>query len=176
MKTSFSLLAVLFSIPLISQSADDEKAIRQVMQTISEGWTNGSGEQYASVFADDHDFIVWTGYYLKNINRQKNAASHQAIFDTFYKGTQMHYVIDKIKFIREDVALVHVLGALSLKTESRPKDPQVLWTSLLEKTNGSWKIISFHNLDLEVFKDEGIKNGAPMPAEVMYASWYNEAK
>jgi hypothetical protein len=88
----------------------------------------------------------------------------------------LHYVIDKIKFIREDVALVHVFGALSTKSESRPKDPQVLWTSVLDKTNGTWKISSFHNLDLEVFKDEEIKKGAPMPAEVMYASWYNEPK
>lgn len=176
MKTFFSLLTLLcLQLSLFSQSTEDEKAIHQLVQTMTEGWTNGDGEQFASVFADQHDFIVWTGYYLRNIGPNENAAAHQEIFDTFYKDTRLYYVVDKIRFIREDIALIHVFGAVSPKSESRPKDPRVLWTGTMEKADGRWKILSFHNLDLEVYQDDGIKAGAPMSPEIMYASWY-EAK
>lgn len=172
MKTFFSLLAVLcLSFPLFSQTNADEQAIHEVMQTLSEGWTNGSGEQFASVFADEHDFIVWNGLYNRGMNPKENAAGHQQIFDTMYKNTRLHYVVDKVKFIRDDIALAHVFGAVNSKSESRPKDPQVLWTALLEKQRGNWKIISFHNLDLELFENEEMKKSMP-PAEAIYQSWY----
>ncbi|GJM34910.1 MAG: hypothetical protein DHS20C18_39110 [Saprospiraceae bacterium] len=157
---------------MYAQKTQDEKAIQQVVETMITSWGEGNGEKFASIFADEHDFIVWTGYYIKNSNPTVNARAHQGIFNTIYKDTDLYSTIDKIKFIREDIALIHVLGAVSKKGEGRPTDPEVLWTGILEKKDNTWKIISFHNLDLEVFKDENIKNNAPMPPEVMYASWY----
>lgn len=176
MKTIFSLLAVCcLHLSLFAQNNEDQEAIRQVMQTLSEGWTNGSGEQFASVFANDHDFVVWNGLYSKGMTPGENAKGHQQIFDTMYKGTRLHYLVDKIKFIRDDIALVHVFGAVTPKSESRPKDPQVLWSALLEKQSGTWKILSFHNLDLEIFENEEMQKNFP-PAEVLYKSWYTEPR
>lgn len=168
----FLFISVFVTSSLLAQNNEDEKAIHDLVQTMSKAWTDGNGEQFASVFADQHDYIVWNGYYMKSFNPQMNAQTHQRIFEGIYKNTQNHVVIDKIKFVKEDVAMIHVLGAISQKGEERPKDPQVLWTSLLTKESGDWKIISFHNLDLEVFQNEGMKKGAPIPVEKMYSSWY----
>lgn len=177
MKTLIPFFLLLFTSATISaQNQADEQAIRKIVQNLADGWTHGNGAEFAGSFADTHDFIVWNGYYMKNLNPQVNASSHQGLFDTRYKDTRMYSTIDKIKFVREDVALIHVLAAVVNKTESRPKDPEVLWTGILEKNNGQWKIISFHNLDLEIFQDEQMRASAPMPAEVMYASWYSEAR
>ena len=167
---SFSLFFLSFSI--FAQNTQDEQAIRDLVKTMADGWTAGSGEQFASVFADQHDFIVWTGYYMKNSDTKMNARAHQGIFDTMYKDTEHFATIDKIKFIRKDVALIHVLAAVAKKGEGRPANPDVLWTGLLTKDSGKWKIVSFHNLDLEVFENENILKSAPAPPTVMYASWY----
>lgn len=173
MKTFFAFLIILcFTLPIAAQPDLDEQAIHGLMQTMADAWTDADGQRFASVFADQHDYIVWSGYYLKNIDRTANGNAHQGLFNSVYRNTRLHVAIDKIKFIREDIALVHVLGAVTPKDAPRPDDPQVLWTSLLEKADGAWRIISFHNLDLEVFQDEQVKAAAPVPPQVMYAGWY----
>lgn len=173
MKHLVKLIALLaVAQPICSQNAEDEQAIRKLVQTMADGWTKGSGEQFASAFADEHDYVVWNGLYMKGINPQANAAAHQGIFESVYKDTEHYATVDKIKFIREDIALIHVLAAVAKKGEGRPADPQVLWSGLLEKTSGQWKIIAFHNLDLEIFQNEGLRQSSPMPPQVMYASWY----
>jgi uncharacterized protein (TIGR02246 family) len=170
----FSLL--IFTTQVQAQSVTDEQAIRNVIQKLEKGWNNASGETFASVFTDTHDFIVWNGYYFKGQNIEDNTRTHDYIFSSMYKGTQLFLTVDKIRFIREDIALVHVFGSVVGKSETRPKDPQVLISMIVEKTNEDWKISSFHNLDLEVFQNEDMLKGSPVPAAVMYASWYAESK
>ncbi len=171
---SFSLL--VFSFTLFAQTPEDKQAIQNLVKTMAEGWTAGSGEQIASVFAAEHDFVVWNGYYMKNMSPKLTTKSFDGILSSIYKDTQHFATIDKIKFIRKDVALIHVFAAIAKKGEGRPADPEVLWTGLLTKENGSWKIVSFHNLDLEVFENEETRKRAPMPTSVMYAGWYSENK
>jgi len=175
MKTlSISTLFFLL-LPCIShtQSVTDHTAIENVIGTMAEAWSESNGEKFASIFSNQHDFIVWNGYYFKDINRETNARNHNGIFHTIYANTQLFYVIDKLRFISDEVALVHVMGAVVKKNEPRPSDPQVLYTALLEKTGDKWEISSFHNLDLEIFEDDNAKKNSPIPPHVMYASWYN---
>lgn len=171
----FITLSVAATQKTTAQTTKDTQAIQDLVSTMSKSWSTANGAGFASVFADQHDYIVWNGYYFKQINPQMNAASHQGIFDTQYRNTDLFLTIDKIKFIREDIALIHVLGASSKKGEGRPEDPQIFFTAIVEKINGAWKIISFHNMDLEVFTNEMTRQHAPMPPQVMYASWYKEA-
>lgn len=176
MKILIQLIALFVCTnTLFAQSGPDEAAIRSLVKTMADGWTDGNSQKFASVFADEHDYIVWNGIYMKGMNTQSNAAAHQGLFESVYKDTDHHATVDKIRFIREDLALIHVLAAIVPKGENRPTDPQVLWSGLLEKKDGGWKIISFHNLDLEIFENEQMRRSAPMPPEVMYASWYAEA-
>jgi uncharacterized protein (TIGR02246 family) len=171
-KIIFILSITFFTTSIFAQNQKDEKEIRNLIANMQKGWNTGSGETFASSFTEPHDLIVWTGYYIKNNTIQKNAEAHQRIFNTMYKDTQLFYTIDKIKFLSEDIALVHVLGAVDSIGNPRPNDPEVLISIVAQKENGVWKIVSFHNLDLEVFQNEDIKKGAPMTPSVMYASWY----
>ena len=177
MKRAILFFSILMcSASLLAQTAHDEQLIRNTVKTLQTGWNASSGETFASSFTDSHDFIVWNGYYFKGQDIKTNAMGHDQIFSTMYKGTQLYYTVDKIRFIKEDIALVHVFGAVVKITESRPKDPQVLISMVMEKKNGDWKISSFHNLDLEVFQNEGMLKGSPVPPSVMYASWYADVE
>lgn len=169
------LMFGVFTATMFAQNSEDQKSIEKLVKTMQQGWDSADGDLFASAFADVHDFIVWNGYYFKNLSRSGNGMAHQNIFDTFYKDTRLYYTIDKMKFIREDVVLIHVLGAVVNKEEERPENPQVLFTGIVEKVNGIWQFVSFHNLDLEIYQDEGIKNQAPIPPSVMYGSWFTEA-
>jgi len=163
--------ASLLTLPLENE---DEAAIRSVVSTMETGWKEKNGEKFASGFADTHDFIVWTGYYFRNTTKAMTASAHQGLFDGIFKTMDIRLKVDKIKFIRPDVALTHVIGVGYNKGEEVPKDPGVIMTLLMEKKDGKWQIISFHNLDLETFQNEDIKKGMPFPAEVMYAGWYKQ--
>ncbi|HPF11035.1 MAG TPA: SgcJ/EcaC family oxidoreductase [Flavobacteriaceae bacterium] len=175
-KLAFIFIIAIISNSVSAQSSKDEQDIKNTVHLLQQGWNSGSGETFASAFAEPHDFIVWNGYYMKNLSVENNAKGHNQIFSTFYKGTQLFYTIDKIKFLSKDIALVHIFGAVVNQNEARPKDPEVVISMVLQKNQGVWKIVSFHNLDLEAFQNEEIKKNAPMPIEVMYASWYAEAK
>jgi len=150
----------------------DEVAIQNIVSTMESGWNEKNGEKYASVFADTHDFIVWNGYYFPNNTKSGNAQAHQSLYDGPFKTMDIHLIIDKIKLIREDIALVHVLGVAYKKGQAVPTDPGVIMTLLIEKKDTKWQILSFHNLDLEAFENEVTAAQSPIPLNVMYANWY----
>ena len=152
----------------------EEDLIRNVVKTVESGWMEKSGEKYASSFAEVHDFIVWNGYYFPNSTRQATAAGHQGLFNSVFKNRDIKLKVDKIKFIRTDIALVHILGAMYEKGKTIPENPGVIMTMLMEKKDGAWQIISFQNLDLEGFQDKDIAANSPMPLNIMYAGWYKK--
>ncbi|MEZ4778446.1 MAG: SgcJ/EcaC family oxidoreductase [Flavobacteriaceae bacterium] len=173
-KLVFIFTFAIIANTISAQSKKDEQDIKNTIQLLQKGWNAGSGKIFASAFSEPHDFIVWNGYYMKNNTVENNEKSHNFIYQKFYKDTQLFYTIDKIKYLSNDIALVHMLGAVVSNTEQKPTDPQVLISMVIQKDNGNWRIVSFHNLDLEVFQNEETKKNAPLPVQVMYSSWYAE--
>lgn len=156
---------------LIMQAENkDEQALHSLISTLQTGWNNKSGAIFSSVFADVHDYIVVNGMYFSNFTKKGNEAAHQGLFDGVYKNYNIKLVVDKITFFRADLAQVIVIGAGYNKTDPIPENPNTIMTILAEKKNDTWKIISFHNHQL----DDDIKQRSPMPINVMYASWYKK--
>lgn len=172
-KTILIIMTAITTTAAMAQSTD-EQAIRKVVSTMETGWIKKDGQLFASVFAETHDFIVWNGYYFPGWSRQANAGAHQGLFNGPFATSDIKLKIDKIKFLRPDLALTHVFGARYDKGTSIPEDPGVLMSIIMEKKDGAWKIISFHNLDLEGFQDKPIADQSPMPLKVMYAGWYKK--
>ncbi|MGB8191628.1 MAG: SgcJ/EcaC family oxidoreductase [Chitinophagaceae bacterium] len=169
------LLSAIITTASIAQSGNaDDQAIQKIVTTMETGWAQKSGEVFSSVFADVHDYIVWNGYYFPGMSRKANAAGHQDLFSGVYRTYDVKFKIDKIRFVRTDLALAHVYGGGYEKGQAVPENPTVLMTMLLEKKDGNWKIISFHNLDLEAFENKATADRSPMPLNVMYAGWYKK--
>lgn len=174
-KTIFAMLTSIITSAAVAQSGNaDEQAIQKIVTTMETGWTQKSGEIFSSVFADVHDYIVWNGYYFPNMAKQANAAAHQSLFSGPYRTYDVKFRIDKIKFLRTDLALVHVYGGGYEKGKELPENPTVLMSMIIEKKDGNWKVISFHNLDLEAFENKETADRSPMPVKVMYAGWYKK--
>ena len=164
-------LAVLTTTLSFAQTnSKDEQAIQNIFSTIQNGWNEKNGEKFASVFADVHDYIVVNGMYFSNFTRQGNAAAHQGLFNGIYKNVNVKLIVDKISFLRPDLALVTAVGGRYTTEKPLPEDPEIIMTVIAEKKNDVWKIISFHNHNL----DSGLKKSSPMPLNIMYASWYKK--
>src|SRR4029077_13387198 len=123
--------------------AQDRVAIQAVMAGLAEAWGKGDGQAWGSYFAEDADFTAWFGLYLNG--REAIAASHQQIFDTSYKNTNVRLEIRSLRFLRPDVALVHLNGSIVGGGEGLPDEPHAVPVAILTKESGSWRVAVFQN-------------------------------
>ncbi|MEO7310881.1 MAG: SgcJ/EcaC family oxidoreductase [Chitinophagaceae bacterium] len=174
-KTIIMATLIAVSATVNAQSANpDEQAIRGIVSTLQKGWNEKSGKTFASSFAKVHDYIVINGMYLSGITPEVNARSHQGIFDTRYKTTDVELRLDKITFVSPTIALGYVIGATYEHGTAIPEDPTAIISMVFENKDGAWKIISFHNcpIDVSFAPEDAVK--APVPPRVMYGSWYKK--
>lgn len=172
-KSMSLILFITLPLLVVSQNNQDEMAIRKIVDDMGAAWSRGDAEGFMEPFSDEHDFFVWNGLYFPGATKQQNIDNHRTIFEGRYKNTDYHGVLDKIRFIRDDVAVVMVMAAVTPKGEPAPEHPGVLWSATMHKMNGGWQIQSFHNADIEILKDEAMAQGIPFPIDNMYKSWYN---
>lgn len=125
--------------------AADEAAIRQNVQHLEDGWNTKSGALFAKPFAEDADYVVINGMYLKG--HSVIVTTHQQIFDTIFKDTTVKLTIKKIRYLRPDVAVVHVDGdRVGPKPELKQ---QALVTLVMTKEKGDWSIVAFQNTEVQ---------------------------
>ena len=120
----------------------DENAIRALIADIEAGWNQGSGSSFAAPFAEDADYVIVDGRQVQG--REVIAQGHQYIFDTIYRGSVNQGNVRDVRFLRPDIAVAHVEWNLRLGGEST-RQSRAINTMVMEKTNGAWQIVAFHN-------------------------------
>jgi len=139
-----TLLMLGFSVqPVDSQDsrAADEAAMRENVKQMETGWNTKSGAVFAKPFAEDADYVVINGMYLKG--RSVIESGHQRIFDTIYKDTTLTLTVKQIRFLRPDVAVVHVSGQRVGPTKDVVNDAMI--TVVMTKEKQGWTIAAFQN-------------------------------
>jgi len=121
--------------------ASDEAAIRESVKQMETGWNTKSGGLFAKPFAEDADYVVINGNHLKG--RAAIESGHQRIFDTIYKDTNLTLVVKQIRFLRADVAVVHVEGQRTGPTNELNQGAMLTLTMTKEKQG--WVIAAFQN-------------------------------
>jgi uncharacterized protein (TIGR02246 family) len=157
MKTIIAAIAVFISMSAISYSvavsakklpapgdhAQDEAAIHKVVGRVQEGWNKGDGKGFAASFAEDADYVIVNGIRVKG--RDVIAAGHQRIFDTIYKNSRNTATVQSIRFLRDDVALVHIEWHLKLSQDEPAREHKAMNSMVMTKDNGQWSVAAFHN-------------------------------
>lgn len=131
-----------------TRRAEDEKAIRAVIASLTDAWTAGDAQAWARAFTEDADFTVWNGLYQKG--RGAIERGHAQIFGTFYKDTKLRYIVRGIRFLRDEVAVVHVDASLVKKGEDFPASPQAVPVLIMVKDKGQWRVAVFHNTNVQL--------------------------
>lgn len=134
---------VLLSANAYAQNnhAADEAAMRAAVKQLEHGWNTKSGATFAKPFAEDADYVVINGIYIKG--RAIIESQHQRIFDTIYKDTTLSLAVQQIRFLRPDVAVVHVKGHRSSSNEQFNQGAII--TLVMTKENQGWTIAAFQN-------------------------------
>jgi uncharacterized protein (TIGR02246 family) len=126
---------------MTNNSTAEELAIREAIAAVEAGWNAGDGSRFAAPFADDADYVIVDGRYVKG--RQTIAQGHQQIFDTIYRDTHNVATVQRIRFLGDDIAVAHVEWQLTF-----PQDTAVrksMTTMVMAKANGTWSIAAFQN-------------------------------
>ena len=121
--------------------AADEAAMRESVKQMETGWNTKSGALFAKPFAEDADYVVINGIYIKG--RATIETQHQRIFDTIFKDTRINLTVKQIRFLRPDVAVVHVTGHREGPTKDLTQD--AILTLVMTKEAQGWTIAAFQN-------------------------------
>ena len=122
-------------------SNPDEAAIRENVKQLETGWNTKSGADFAKPFAEDADYVVINGMYIKG--RHAIETTHQRIFETVFKDTTVTLKIKQVRFLRPDVAVVHVEGHRDGPTRELVQD--ALLTLVMTKEKAGWTVAAFQN-------------------------------
>jgi uncharacterized protein (TIGR02246 family) len=126
-------------------SSADEAAIRSAVQQIQDGWNAHDGKAFAAPFAPDADYVIVNGRFAKG--REAIEAGHVWIFSTIYKDSHNVGTVKSIRFLRPDVAVVHVEWNMVIQpgAENNP----AMATMVMTKDGGNWSIAAFQNTPIQ---------------------------
>lgn len=122
---------------------NDEKSLHEMVYHLEAAWNAADGQSFAEAFSEDADFIhILGGYYT---GRAAIEAGHRMIFGTIYKGSTVRYSVEKIRFIRPDVAIVYLRQFLQFFEGGAASDLEARPTIVAEKRDGKWQIVNLQN-------------------------------
>lgn len=125
----------------LTTDAQDEAAIRSIVTQVQDGWNAHDGKAFAAPFAADADYVVVNGMYIKG--REAIEKGHTGIFTTIYKDSRNTGTVKSIRFLRPDVAVVHVEWNLEVRPGGNKY--RAMNTMIMTKDSGKWSIAAFHN-------------------------------
>jgi uncharacterized protein (TIGR02246 family) len=128
------------------------RAIFELGKALQDAWNRGDAAGYASLFADDADFVAWNGSYGRG--RQAIEDGHRRLFDGPLTGSRMILVDDdaesvppeSLRFVRPDVAIMVISGVVTLAGQSAAgPGHQSVQTFVLIKNVDRWRVAAFQN-------------------------------
>ena len=136
---------------------EDDRALRALVARCEAAWNAGDAHAWAANMAED--------VYLTSVlgdryhGRDLLESGHRYVFDTIYKDSKIALTVEAIRFVRPDVALVHLHqrlmsrlppGAAASTARQRLMSEEMHETQaraslLVVNDGGSWQVLSFQN-------------------------------
>src|ERR1700675_3489975 len=137
-----ALLTVVFIVLLAfttvtnAQEQSGEQAVRRVVADFAGAINRGDAKVFAALFAEDADFVVITGKYLKS--RNEIVTYHARLFTDDFQDSHLDVTSVAIRFLRTDVAVAHVA---TKRTATGGKEMRTSFPMfVLTKQGESWLI------------------------------------
>lgn len=114
----------------------DTAAIRALLERTCDAWGRGDGVAYGELFTADATDVTFVGTVYHG--GEEIGRAHQALFDSFLKGTRLAMKIVDIRFYGPDTAVVVSHGDVY---KSKPKKLGKVQTyTVVRQSDGQWRI------------------------------------
>jgi uncharacterized protein (TIGR02246 family) len=121
----------------------EERALHGLVYQLEAAWNAADSTSFAALFAEDADFIhILGGYYA---GRTAIEAGHRMIFGTIYKGSTVRYSVEKVRFLRPDVAIIFLRQFLQFKEGGAATELEARPTIIADKNHNGWRIVALQN-------------------------------
>ena len=121
----------------------DEAAIKGVLDGVYKAWATGDADAFVADYRDDATAIL-PGSYRRS--KEDVRESMAAGFASFLKGSTTFDKLDSIRFLGETAAIAVSETGIKFPGETEvPADRTVYATWVLEKRDGAWLIVAYHN-------------------------------
>jgi uncharacterized protein (TIGR02246 family) len=128
----------------------DEEAIRGIIAATTDAFSKHDARAWAQYCTEDAQLVTVRGESMKG--RAQIEKGLATIFETRGRNVRLKTMDVSVRFIRPDVALVHVTnelgGLLSPEGRTQPSH-QELSIRVFVKDQGAWRITAFHNTILQ---------------------------
>jgi len=124
----------------------DEAAVRALYERLMDGWNRGSADSFAAAFCDDGDLVGFDGTRLRG--RDQIASFHRPLFDKWLKGTRLVGRVESVRFLGNDVALVHAVGGTIMRGKLKPSPARDSVQTLVAVRRDGWRLAAFQNTRL----------------------------
>ncbi len=114
----------------------DLAAIRAVIEASQDAWNRGDGSAYGACFTADATDVTFVGTVYQG--GAEIGRAHQALFDSFLKGTRLSVDIVEIRRYGTDSAVVLTRGE-SAKSTPRKLGKLATYT-VVREADGHWRI------------------------------------
>ncbi|HEY4901279.1 MAG TPA: SgcJ/EcaC family oxidoreductase [Terriglobales bacterium] len=122
----------------------EEQPLYEIVEKLEAAWNRYDSVAWASLFAEDADFIHILGGHFQG--RDAIEHGHRTIFDTIYEGSRNKLGVEKVRFVRPDVAIVFLRTNLKWYLGGEEQEGQSRPTLVAQKkANGEWEIVAFQN-------------------------------
>jgi len=148
-----TIIVAAGSVLAHAQSSDtrkDEELIRSIMAATTEAFSNHDAKAWAQYCTPDAQLVTVRGESMKGVDQIEKGLA--AIFQTRARHATLKTLDLSVRFIRPDVALVHLTNELSglLSPDGQTQAPhRELSIRVLVKDQGTWRITAFHNTILQ---------------------------
>ncbi|MFI6316217.1 SgcJ/EcaC family oxidoreductase [Nonomuraea sp. NPDC050556] len=115
---------------------NDITAIHTLLEQARDAWNRGDGAAYGQTFTADATDVTFVGTIY--VGAKEIGDAHQALFDSFLKGSKLHMEIVDIRFYGPDTAVAVTRGDVF---KGKPKKLGKVQTyTIVRDTDGQWRV------------------------------------
>lgn len=120
----------------------DELAIRQLYQRLLDSWGDAAG--YAECFTSDADYIIANG--MIEHGWQEIVDGHEIIFSAWARNSRLVGVIESIRFVTSDIALLIAHGHIEyLDHRSSDDNERTVYSLVAQRLGDRWLFAAYQN-------------------------------
>jgi len=129
----------------------DQKQINSQIDALIASWNNHNFDNFSDYTTQDLDLVNIVGHWYKG--QKENKTHLEAVHRSIFKNVSYTKSKTNIRFVTEDVAIVHVFWSLGAfyppdginRGNNKMGDDQELGTLVMLKEKEKWLITSAHN-------------------------------
>jgi uncharacterized protein (TIGR02246 family) len=125
-------------------NVDHDAELQALFTRMCRAWTDGDAPAYGDCFTSDVDYVSFDGYHERG--RDAMVASHDKLFRGVLFGSALVGEVESIRYIGDDVALLHGTASVQVAWRSRlPKRRLTRNTIVAVRDTDAWRFTAIHN-------------------------------